>query len=365
MPKPNRYITDHLEWIGFVRPTGLVVSAPALVKAGVILNRRDRAGQQLLKECLPNGSGTTGSQPDPAPVLPDFPAFARTVLGWSFSPKGYAGTEESPIPSELELSLPDSGGGFRPDFAVLADPARSRPPATNGNKREGTDRASPWQLLVSTYEPCEDFDKTASNGSGVEMSPHSRMERLLRDTRVPAGLLFDGTTIRLVSAPKGESSGWMDFQVGDMIQTAGRPICTAMRELLSQTRLLVVGRDQRLAALLEDSRKFQNEVSERLAEQVLHALYELLRGFQAADDTAKGQLLGRWLADQPDEIYRGLLTVVLRLVYLLYAEERDLLPQDETFLGPTRCQAYMSVCGLTPPSIPTLWTSATEPMPSS
>ena len=113
-----------------------------------------------------------------------------------------------------------------------------------------------------------------------------------------------------------------------------------MRELLGQTRLLSLPRDKRLAALLEDSRKFQNEVSERLAEQVLHALYELLRGFQAAHDASEGRLLGRWLAEDPDEIYRGLLTVVLRLVYLLYAEERDLLPQDETFLG-----AY-SVSGL-------------------
>ena len=106
-----------------------------------------------------------------------------------------------------------------------------------------------------------------------------------------------------------------------------------MRLLLGQTRLLSVPRPKRLAALLEDSRKYQNEVSERLAEQVLHALYELLRGFQAAHDTSKGELLREPLADNPDEVYRGLLTVVLRLVFLLYAEERDMLPQDETFLG--------------------------------
>ena len=75
---------------------------------------------------------------------------------------------------------------------------------------------------------------------------------------------------------------------------------------------------------LEDSRKFQNEVSERLAEQVLHALYELLRGFQAAHDASKGELLRQPLAEHPDEVYRALLTVILRLVFLLYAEERDM-----------------------------------------
>jgi len=39
--KLNPDIGAHLEWLGFVRPTGLVVSAPALVRAGVILDRRD------------------------------------------------------------------------------------------------------------------------------------------------------------------------------------------------------------------------------------------------------------------------------------------------------------------------------------
>ena len=325
MAKPSRLVTDHLEWIGFVRPTGLVVSAPALVKAGVILNRRDIAGHNLLKECVANG--------DREAVLPDFPTFARNVLGWSFSPKGYAGTDEAPIPPDLELPLPESGGVFRPDFAVRAEAARASTPRPLGTNEDDGEAPSPWQLLVSIREPDEDLDRATSEGGGLEMSPHGRMERLLRHTGVPAGLIFNGSTIRLVSAPRGESSGWLDFQVSDMAQTAGRPICSAMRELLGQTRLLSAPRDKRLAALLEDSRKFQNEVSERLAEQVLHALYELLRGFQAAHDASNGQLLGRWLSDDPDEIYRGLLTVVLRLVYLLYAEERDMLPQDETFLG--------------------------------
>ncbi len=37
------------------------------------------------------------------------------------------------------------------------------------------------------------------------------------------------------------------------------------------------------------------------------------------------------LAERPDDVYHALLTVILRLVFLLYAEERDLLPAGETF----------------------------------
>ena len=460
MAKPDPQIAAHLEWLGFVRPTGLVVSAPALVRAGAILDRRDTEGQRLLRDC----SEERGFRPEeePRPCLPDFRAFASAVLGWNFSPKGYAGTDEAPIPPELEAVLPDSGEILRPDFAVRTEPLRSVPavgstsgpgmraippasrravpvaepasapssvppslppsapasvspssPSGVGDRpwlgvREdaatyGADgapaaadaptstststsasasgatrfRASEfdppptststpasasggWQLLVRVCGPGEDFDRAgrggrgqgrgkgngggSGNGSGngsdshhhrngLEASPHGRMERLLRHTGVPAGLLFNGVALRLISAPRGESSGWLDFRVPDMHQTAGRPISTAMRLLLGQTRLLSVPRPQRLAGLLEESRKFQNEVSERLAEQVLHALYELLRGFQAAHDASKGTLLDAPLAANPDHIYRGLLTLVLRLVFLLYAEERDMLPQDDAFLG--------------------------------
>ena len=38
MPAPDPNTRDHLEWLGFIQPNGLVVSAPALVKAGAILN---------------------------------------------------------------------------------------------------------------------------------------------------------------------------------------------------------------------------------------------------------------------------------------------------------------------------------------
>ena len=314
MPKLDPQIAAHLEWIGFVRPTGLVVSAPALARAGAILPR-DPEGQRLLRACVAERRFDPHGEPEP--YLPDFREFAGEVLGWSFSPKGYAGTDDCPIPPELETPLHAGGELLRPDFAV-----RERDPREN---------APPWQLLVCMIERGQDFDRASGGAGRLEVSAHGRMERLLRQTGVPAGLLFNGRSMRLVSAPRGESSGWLDLHVADMVKTAGRPMVAALRLLLSQKRLLTMRRDERFAALLQDSRRFQNEVSERLAEQVLHALYELLRGVQAADDASKGALLRGPLAERPDDIYHALLTVILRLVFLLYAEERDLLPDGETF----------------------------------
>jgi hypothetical protein len=57
-----------------------------------------------------------------------------------------------------------------------------------------------------------------------------------------------------------------------------------------------------------------------------------LRGFQAADDRAKRELLREVLARDPDNVYHGLLTVLLRLVFVLFAEDRGLLSTDPLYV---------------------------------
>ena len=299
----------HLEWLGFVQPHGLVVSTPALNDAGAVLNRNDAEGQSLLRDCVG----------DEDPVISDFEGFARSVLGWTFHKKFYVRVKDlAELPEDLVADLPDFGEMLKPDYAVRH---RTRPP---GGGPE-------WQLLVRTVGPGQGLDAAEAGPGTLDATAHGRLERLLRATSVEAGMLFNGRVIRLVSAPRGESSGWLDFRVRDMLETSGRPIVAAMRLLLGEARLLRVPERARLTALLKESRQFQNVVSERLAEQVLHALYELVRGLQAAHDRSKGRLLREVLERDPDEVYRGLLTVILRMVFLLYAEQRDLLPKGEVF----------------------------------
>ncbi|MFN9421252.1 MAG: Eco57I restriction-modification methylase domain-containing protein, partial [Pirellula sp.] len=67
--------------------------------------------------------------------------------------------------------------------------------------------------------------------------------------------------------------------------------------------------------------------------QVLEALYELLRGFQSADDMAAKKLLEEVLKENPDQIYNGLLSVLMRLVFLLYAEDQGLMPDSDVYTG--------------------------------
>ena len=68
-------------------------------------------------------------------------------------------------------------------------------------------------------------------------------------------------------------------------------------------------------------------MTEDLAEQVFSGLETLLKGFQTAAERDKSGLLREALERDEDHLYRGLLTVMLRLVFILYAEDRGLLPR--------------------------------------
>ena len=333
MPSLPPEIRTHQGWLRLVRPTGLVVAAPALVKAGAILNERDIEGQERLQAFLDRDAASD-------PPVSAFCGFAAAVLDWPDpSPKVLRAENATPMPEELVVELPDTGEVLRPDVAVRDPDSLPKPSPLAGLALPGTPQpandpppdpdAPRWQLLVLAFGPDTALDKPLP---GSDISPHGRMERLLRETGVPAGIVWGGGRLRLVSAPRGESSGHLDFKLADLAETAGRPMVGALRLLLGVPRLFSLPRAKRLPSLLRESRLYQNEVSEKLAGQVLEGLYDLLRGVQAADTAWGGRLLRETLREAPDQIYRGLLAVILRLVFLLYAEQRGLLPEDPTFV---------------------------------
>jgi hypothetical protein len=66
-------------------------------------------------------------------------------------------------------------------------------------------------------------------------------------------------------------------------------------------------------------------------QQALGALGELLRGFQAADQASAGRLLGDCTGHDPGHVHGGLLTTLLRLVFLLHAEDHGLMSESELY----------------------------------
>ncbi len=300
----------HEQWLGYIQPEGLVVSIPALLEARAHINQNFIPRHRAFLDFLPKDR-----EGQPIPELPGFLAFAESILGWSQSdvvgaPDGRA------LPETLQFYLRDYAETLQPKYAV----------------RDFTREKPEWLLLIEELPGVQDFDTATATGARQwQASPQARFERLLRETNVPAGLLVNQQAIRLVYAPRGESSGFLTFRIPEMIEVAGRPLFAALDMLLGVDRLFNVEMKEQLPAILAASRKYQNVVSNRLAGQVMAALYELLRGFQAANDQTAGRLLKDVLANDPNQVYQGLLTVLLRLVFVLFAEDRGLLSTDPIY----------------------------------
>jgi len=289
------------EWLGHVQPTGLVVSTLVLDELALVPQPQDAVDTAQFAEVLDESGG---------PLLPDVWSLLRDVLKWPEAMvAGLPGTD--PIPVELCFSLADHETLLQPTYAL------------KGPRGEG------WQLLVRVEDHDIEPDKRGAL-SGWEATPHQRFERLLRETGVGAGILITTFTrgeleqaeLRLITAPRGETSGWISWPLRSLASVAGRPMLGGLKLLLGSFTLFNAPENARLPALLQASRERQAEVSTKLAGQVLAALYELLRGF----DAAEGDLVRELAARDPHHLYEGLLTVLMRLVFVLYAEDRDLMP---------------------------------------
>lgn len=285
-----------IEWLDHVRPVGLVIAASLIKELGLAPTRQTAVDTAEAAEQIDvEGSG---------PALRDPWAFAQAILGWEARHvAGVPGSAE--IPVSLVVPLPEHNTSLQPTWAV----------------RELGNGSSEWQLLVRVEDAGVDPDQRASL-DGWEATPQQRFERLLRETGVFAGLMITDNAVRLTYAPRGETSGHLTFPIRPLAMVAGRPMLGGLKMLLGAVRLFIEGDDRRLPALLAKSRDAQAAVSTALAGQVLGALHELLRGFDAAEP----DLVRHLAADQPGHLYEGLLTVLMRLVFVLYAEDRDLLP---------------------------------------
>ncbi len=295
-PQTRAAIAAHEEWRGFVQPVGLVVAPPLLVERGVVIDRNTRPHQERLAALLN----------DDETAVADIRAVFTEVLGWE------ADDLAAPA-SEHRVRLPELQATLEPCWQVK-------------------DRDGATQLLIRVEPEGTDLDQPLSEpADGWSAAPQVRFERLLRETGIPAGLLCTPQAIRLVYAPAGETSGHITFRVADMAQAMGRPILAAFTLLLGEYRMFRAEPRERLSGpngLLAASREVQNTVSTRLARQVLGALHELLRGFVATDALRHdGQApIAQLAADDPQRLYAGLVTVLMRLVFVLYAEDRNLMP---------------------------------------
>jgi hypothetical protein len=147
------------------------------------------------------------------------------------------------------------------------------------------------------------------------------MAELLHATRIPLGLVTNGERFTLVYAEAGQPTGFADFRAELWFEE--RLTLRAFRDFLSAGALFNRPPEQTLDALYRRSLENQQEVSTTLGRQVRRAVEMFVAALDRADRESSGTLL----RGVPEElVYEAALTLMMRLVFLFFAEERDLLP---------------------------------------
>jgi hypothetical protein len=161
------------------------------------------------------------------------------------------------------------------------------------------------------------------------------MVQLCRSTGCRIGLVTNGERWMFVDAPVGAVTTFASWYARIWGQ---EPITLQAFVHLLGIRRFFVDESEQLPALLDRSLKYQDEVTDALGEQVRRAVEVLIQALDKADQDRNRELL---LGVAPSELYEAGLTVMMRLVFLLSAEERGLL-----LLGDERYEANYALSTL-------------------
>lgn len=181
--------------------------------------------------------------------------------------------------------------------------------------------------LVYLVDPVDSLRETPNDLWAA--TPIDRMEALLRENNIQIGIVTDGRWWGLVCARPGSmtASGIVDA----LIWTEEPRTRDAFLTVIG--RQYIIGGDsaERLPVLFEESVAAAEEITEALGAQVRRAVELLIQSF--AESAAEARRRG-----QPDPLpadthqtYEAAVTIMMRVVFLLFAEERGLLPTGELF----------------------------------
>lgn len=181
--------------------------------------------------------------------------------------------------------------------------------------------------LVLVVDPVDSLRDPLDDGWAS--SPIDRMEELLRHGDIPIGVVTDGRWWAIVSARKETmvASGIVDAQTW----IEERAILNAFVELLDRRRLVGGRPEDRLTEIFGRSVAEAEEITEALGVQVRRAVELLVQALSEAALDAVHRGKPDPLPEDRSEVYEAAVTVMMRVVFLLFAEERGLLPQNQLF----------------------------------
>jgi hypothetical protein len=290
----------HAEWLSLVPVSGPFLSLPVLMEAFPQgLDAPDPEHARLLRLAYEEWDDSFQKK-KVDPSVHD--ACIRFVLTKTLEYDESLLAEGQAIPQTLQVEVPEHGELLKPSI-VLNDLATNNP-----------------RMLIQKYPRSQDLSSYVA-GSRWKASPDTRMTDLLHATGVRLGLVTNGEHWMLVDAPKGETTGYASWYAS--LWREEKITLQAFRSLLSMYRLFGVAEGETLEALLTKSASNQQEVTDQLGLQVRRAVEVLIQSLDKAD-----QDHGRELLEGVSEavLYESALTVMMRLVFLFCAEERELIP---------------------------------------
>ncbi|MBN1170621.1 MAG: SAM-dependent DNA methyltransferase [Micromonosporaceae bacterium] len=284
---------QHLDWLALVDVTGPFLTVPVLTRAWPTLDAVDQPTREALR--LAHADRRT----DPAGWL----GFVQHgLLGWgdALHTDGMAA---------LAMPVTQHDTTLTPTF-TLVEP--------------GTDTPA----LLGLVHPAGTHPTGRIGGDPWPATPVDRAALLCRHHDVPLALVTDGRWWALVWAPRGGVTGVAVFDSVTWPESADRVVVRAFASLLHRRRFFGVPQAERLPVLLADSRDNQEEVTETLGVQVRRAVEQLVDAIGRHDLRVR-EAGEAGLADVPaEQVYRAAVSVMMRVVFLLFAEERGLLPAD-------------------------------------
>lgn len=150
-----------------------------------------------------------------------------------------------------------------------------------------------------------------------------RAAKACRYYGVPLALVTDGDYLTLVHAPISEPTGWGSWKASEL---AAEPVLfDSFRSMLGADRFTLVTEKDTPEALLAKSTRIQADITDTLGSQVRKATELLVNAISRANINDSGVPL-KGVA--PEQVYQAAVTVMMRIVFLLFAEENDLLPID-------------------------------------
>lgn len=323
MPKAPSPAQMHRAWLALVDSDGPFLAVPPLLgvypqgmppipsDAKAALTSAKPPFDRAWDTWDASSSAPGAAAPDPAdPVLHDYRAardawvdvVLRDVLGW-----GDLLTTTGPA---LETASATSERGdirVRPNAALV--------------------HGDHVGALVSVVDPVDDLRDLLDDGWAA--SPIDRMEAMLRAGGCSIGLVTDGRWWALVSTPQSglPASGVVDAFTW-VEEAATRDAFVA----LCGPRRLVGGREsERLPQLFAESVLAAEQITESLGTQVRQAVELIVQALSDASRSARDRGEPDPLPRDGHVVYEAVVTVMMRVVFLLFAQERGLLPQGRVF----------------------------------